>query len=169
VREIGWSDEPIAPPVALVFSPLDPKPFHLGTEGPTLVPACQGTMSIPYTAYGRRGWAALLSNRDSVMGHGRREEGVAEYSEQGRAILLEVEDAYAAFLAGTERYQELLQEVRQRALLREGSAPFLAWLDGQIERVERLEALMEGAVLEEWLRVLDRNIRLQHWEEGRFV
>lgn len=80
-----------------------------------------------------------------------------------------MEEAYGAFLAGAARYRELLQEARRAAEERGGEEPFLAWLGGQEARLGQLEGLMEDAVLDAFLRVWDRNIRLRHWEEGVFL
>ncbi|MDA8358247.1 MAG: hypothetical protein M0Z95_18600 [Actinomycetota bacterium] len=87
----------------------------------------------------------------------------------GRRLLDECSIALGAAVEGLRQYTIVLTELG-RAL--EGDAQnetFEAWLVGQRDRVAKLIALLDDTVLDAFLRIADRNVRIRHFEEGGFV
>lgn len=87
-------------------------------------------------------------------------------SGRGQALLEGAADSLAECSRALEAYLELLSEVAGQAA---GEEPFLAWLKGQRERTQSLLELLDREALDGLIRVADRNVRLRHREDGRFV
>lgn len=78
-------------------------------------------------------------------------------------------DGYDQMVDGLERYFEVLTELKDEVDSDVNEQEFLAWLNGQIQRVSRLKEVIDTDIQDQIIRFYDRNIRVKHWEEGRFV
>ncbi len=92
-------------------------------------------------------------------------------SARGRRLLEACASALGAASDLLEEYAAMLAMLEEERL--RGGDPrddtFGAWLEGQLGRVHALMRVLEDTVLDDFLRIADRNVRIKHYEDGEFV
>lgn len=87
----------------------------------------------------------------------------------GRRLLDECAAALGVAVESLEQYTTMLADLAGTLRDDAHDKTFEAWLVGQRDRVEKLVALLDDTVLDAFLRITDRNIRIRHFEDGTFV